>query len=150
MVSGWEDNFANSSFFKKIVFNWRIIDLQCCAAFCQTSTWISHRHTYVPFLLNLPPTPIPTPPLQDVTGHQRVIQRLPTGYPWYTRECTCISATLSGLPTSPSPSVSISVFSMSVSPLLPCKQVHQYHFSRFRIFILIHICFSLSDLLHSV
>ena len=25
--------------------------------FCHTSTWISHRYTYVPSLLNLPPTP---------------------------------------------------------------------------------------------
>ena len=31
--------------------------------FCQTSTWISHRHTYVPSLLNLPPTTLPLPPL---------------------------------------------------------------------------------------
>ena len=36
-------------------FNWRIIALQNFVVFCQTSTWISHRYTYVPFLLNLPP-----------------------------------------------------------------------------------------------
>ena len=34
---------------------------------------------------------------------------------------------------------------------LPCKQVHLYHFSRFHIYVLIYdICFSLSDLFHSV
>ena len=37
-------------------FNWRIIAVQYCVGFCHTSPWISHRHTYVSFLLNLPPT----------------------------------------------------------------------------------------------
>ena len=44
--------------------------------------------------------------------------------------------------------VSISLFSMS--PLMPCKYFHQYHFSSFHIYALMDdICFSLSDLLHS-
>ena len=47
--------------------------------------------------------------------------------------------------------VSIRLFSTSVSHFLPCKLVHLYHFSRFHIYALIYdICFSLSDLLHSV
>ena len=47
--------------------------------------------------------------------------------------------------------VSICLFSTSVSLFLPCKLVHLYHFSRFHIYELIYdICFSLSDLLHSV
>ena len=47
--------------------------------------------------------------------------------------------------------MSTSPFSMSVSVFLPCKPVHLYHFSRFHIYVLIYdICFSLSDLLHSV
>ena len=29
------------SFFLKFIFNWRIIALQCCVGFYQTSTWIS-------------------------------------------------------------------------------------------------------------
>ena len=46
---------------------------------------------------------------------------------------------------------SISLFSMSTSPLLPCKKVHQYRLSRFHIYALIYyICLSLSELLHSV
>ena len=50
-----------------------------------------------------------------------------------------------------SPLVSIRLFSTSVSQFLPCKPVHLYHFSRFHIDALIYdICFSLSDLLHSV
>ena len=49
------------------------------------------------------------------------------------------------------PLVSIHLFSTSVSQLLSCKLVHLYHFSRFHIHVLIYdICFSLSDLLHSV
>ena len=34
------------------IFNWRTIALQYCVGFCHTSTWISHRYTYVPSLLN--------------------------------------------------------------------------------------------------
>ena len=43
-------------YFLKIIFNWRMIALQYWFDFCHTSTWISHRCTYVPSLLNLPPT----------------------------------------------------------------------------------------------
>ena len=49
------------------------------------------------------------------------------------------------------PLVSIRLFSTSVSLFLPCKPVHLYHFSRLRIYVLLHdIWFSLSDLLYSV
>ena len=34
-------------------FNWKIIALQYCVGFCHTTTWITHRYTYVPSLLNL-------------------------------------------------------------------------------------------------
>ena len=39
---------------------WRIIALQNFVFFCQTSTWISQRYTYVPSLLNLLPSPFPS------------------------------------------------------------------------------------------
>ena len=49
------------------------------------------------------------------------------------------------------PLLSIRLFATSVSLFLPCKPVHLYPFSRFHIYALIYdICFSLSDLLHSV
>ena len=49
------------------------------------------------------------------------------------------------------PLVSTHLFSTSGSQFLPCKPVSLYHFSRFHIYALIYdICFSLSDLLHSV
>ena len=57
--------FFYFSFFKKkiFIFNGGIIALQNSVVFCQTSTWISHRYTYVPPLLNLPSISLPTLPL---------------------------------------------------------------------------------------
>ena len=53
--------------------------------------------------------------------------------------------------SSPPSAVSISLFLMSVSPLLFCKRVHQCHLSRLHICVSVYgNCFSLSDLLHSV
>jgi len=43
--------------FLKFIFNWKIIALQCCTGFFCTITWISHKYTYVPSLLNFPLTP---------------------------------------------------------------------------------------------
>ena len=49
------------------------------------------------------------------------------------------------------PSVSTCQFSMSMSVVLPWKQVPQNCFSRLHIYTLIYdTCFSLPDLLHSV
>ena len=45
------------------------------------------------------------------------------------------------------PPLSVSLFSMSASPLLLCELIHQYHPSRFHIYALIYdIWFSLSDI----
>ena len=45
---------------------------------------ISHRHMYVPFLLNFPPTSHTIPPLEVVTEHwiwaSCIILQIPTGY----------------------------------------------------------------------
>ena len=51
-------NLNIHAFFK--FFYWRIIVLQNFVVFCQTSTWISHRYTYIPSLLKLPPISLPT------------------------------------------------------------------------------------------
>ena len=75
---------------------------------------------------------------------------------FYTYQCIHVNPNLPIHPTTPpppslSPLVSIRLFSTSVSLSLPCKPVHLYRFSRFHIYALIYdICFSLSDLLHSV
>ena len=66
----------------------------------------------------------------------------------YMFQCYPFSSSLPLLPPTP---VSTSLSSMSASPLLPCRNVHHYHLSRPLIYALIYdICFSLSDLLHSV
>ena len=44
----------------------------------------------------------------------------------------CYSLQLSH-PLLPLPTMSISLFSVSVSPLLSCKHIHQYHISRFHV-----------------
>ena len=49
-----------------IYLNWVIIAFQYCMASCQTSTLISHRYTYIPFLLNLPSISLFIPPLSVV------------------------------------------------------------------------------------
>ena len=64
----WLSSSSSSSllalfFLKNFIFNWRVIALQCCVGVCHTSTWISHRYTYVPSFLNLPPTYPVIPPL---------------------------------------------------------------------------------------
>ena len=41
--------------------NWKVIALQNFVAFCQTSTWISHRYTYITSLLKLSPISLPIP-----------------------------------------------------------------------------------------
>ena len=67
--------------FNLFIFNWRVSALHCCVGFCYTSTWISHRYTYVPSLLNFHPT---------LLGCHRapgwapcIIEKIPTGYLFY-------------------------------------------------------------------
>ena len=78
-------------------------------------------------------------------------------HPFYTHQCIHVNPnrpihhTTTPTPHRFPPLVSIYLFSTSVSLFLPCKPVHLYHFSRFHIYVLINgICFSLSQLLHSV
>ena len=67
------------------IFSWRIIALQYCVCFCHIPTWINHMYTYVPSLLNLPPTSQPIPPLEivrehHICKHSLLIQLIPIGY----------------------------------------------------------------------
>ena len=69
--------------FFSLFFYWRVIALQNFVVFCQTSTWVSDRYTYIPSLLNLPPISLPIPPLEVDTEHisfSGVIQQIPVGY----------------------------------------------------------------------
>ena len=108
----------------------------------------------LPSLASLPSYPIPL-------GHHRVpdgVRVLHSSFPpalHLTPDSACIyiywCLFSPFVPLCPSPTVPISLFSTSVSPFLPWKLVHQYHFSRFQIYVLIHsLCFSFYDLLHSV
>ena len=63
--------------------------------------------------------------------------------------CQSQSPNLFHPPLLPAP-MSIYPFSTAASLFLPWKWFHLYHFSRFHRFSLIHICFSLSDLLYFV
>ena len=115
-------------FFFKFVFNWKIFALQRCAGFCHMSTWISHRYTYVPSLLNLPLTSHPIPPLYFVTEHPA---ELPASYSklllaiYFTHGSVHVSMLLSQFVSStPFLAVSISLLSMSASPLLPYRFIN--------------------------
>ena len=64
---------------------------------------------------------------------------------FYSWQYIHVNATFSIRPTRLSPAVSISP--ISVSPFLPCRQVYQYHFSRFHICGLIYYIFLFLTLL---
>ena len=115
-----------------------MIALQSCVDFCHTSTRITHRRTYIPSLQNLLPTSHPISLLQVVTEHQVrvpcIIYKIPPAI-YFTHGNAYVSKLLSlSISSFPSPTVSASLFSGSVSPLLLFKQVHQYYLYRF------HIC----------
>ena len=107
---------------------------------------VSHKYTYVSSLLNLPPT-------YSSRLSQRTVFELPVLHRSF-QLAVCftycnghVSALLSQFaPPSPSPTVSTSLSSVSVSLFLPCKQLHQYHLSGFHIHVLIYnTCLSLSN-----
>ena len=121
-------------------------------------------YPHISSLLHLHPShpPYPTP----VGGHKApsrspcAMRLLPTSYLFYIWQCIYVHATLSICPrlTFPLPVSSRPFSSRSVSLFPSCPQVlHDHFFSfffsffRFHIYVLVYsICFSLSDLLHSV
>ena len=98
------------------------IALQYCVDFCHTSTWINHRYTYVPSLLNFPPTShfIPSP---VVTEHQFELPESYSKIPLLSVRYMIVYASMPLSPfVPPSPSCPVStVCSTSTSSLLPCK-----------------------------
>ena len=95
-------------------------------------------YTYVPSLLILCPITSPASRMSQSTGlsflcHIANSHCLSISYGnVYASMLFCQFVLLS-----PSPFASTSVFSMSATLLLPCKQVHQSYFSRFRIFVVV-------------
>ena len=113
-------------------------------------------YTCVSSLFNSSPTSLPTHPSRSSTAlHQLwvpcIIHQTSTGY-LFTYGNVYVSMLFSQIiPPFPFPIESKSLFFMCVSPLLPCKSFHQYHLSRFHVYVFIYnICLSLSDLLHSM
>ena len=113
--------------------------------------------THISSVLRLPPT-FPIPPLQVVTKQQA---DLPVLYGCFSLAVYfTFGSVYKSMPLSLCPSlpfllhISSSLFSTSASLFLSCPQVLQNHFFfffRFHIYVLAYgICFSLSDLLHSV
>ena len=97
----WNADLKTNFLFKNFyVFNWRIIALQHCVGFCETSRWISHEHMYVfSSWASLPPPPRP---LLIPLGCQRawswapwVLQWILTGDLFYMWRYVCFSATFS-------------------------------------------------------
>ena len=81
-----------------------------------------------------------TPSLPVITEKQAEFLVLCSNFPLSISHLASIymSMLLSCFVPWPSPVVSTSPFSMSASPFLSCKQVHQYCFPRFRIYAFIY------------
>ena len=147
--------FELCSFLKIFIyFNWRLITLQYCSGFCQTSTWISHGRTRVPHPeppSYLPPHPIPqghpsAPALNTVSHASNLDRRSASHMMIYTFQHYPLKSSYPHLlPQSPK--------DCSLHLCLFCclTYSHRYHLSKFHIYALVYcIGVFLSGLLHSV
>ena len=100
------------------IFSWRIVTWQYCIGFCHMSTWISHRYTYVPSLLYLPPTSQSSRLLQSPCL-SFLIHRVNSHWLFALHMVVYLFPCYSLLPLLLP--MSISLFSVSVSLMLPCK-----------------------------
>ena len=153
--------FADSSFlfffFFKHVY-WSIIALQWCISFCFITKWISYTYTYIPIS---PPSCISlTPSLSHPSRwwQNTELISLCGCFPlatYFTFGSVYMSVPLSHfVPAYPSPSLCPQVHSLHLC-LYSCPGPRFfrtfYLFFWFHIYVLAYgICFSLSDLLHSV
>ena len=137
--------------FLKFIYNWRIIVLQYCVGFCSMSTWTSHSYIYVPphFLepsshLPLHPTPLGCHRALGLSSRHYTSQQIPSGY-LFTYRNIYVSQFV---PPSPSPYcvhrsvhyVCVSTVSLKIGIFLDSVYI----------MLIYDICFSLSDLLHSI
>ena len=77
-------------FFFLFIFNQRIIALQYCVGICHTTTWVSHKYTHVPSLLNLLPPP-PPHPTSSPSHPSRLSRSTKLGFLCYTAASHCLS-----------------------------------------------------------
>ena len=86
-----------------IYFSWRLIPLQYCGGLYHTSTWISDGCTWIPPILNLPPTSLPIPSLWVVPQHQLWVScfmnQTYVGHLFHIWLYTCFNAIFSNCPT---------------------------------------------------
>ena len=116
---------------------------------------VNQLYVYIyPLPLESPSHPLP---YSACLGHHRapswapcVMQQLPTSSQFI--HSTVYMSTLSVNLSHPHPlAASTNSFFTSARLFLPCKCVHQYHFSRIHVYVLIYdVWLSLSDLIHSV
>ena len=96
----WKDKMGKSWTCPFLLFNWRV---QYSVGFYHTSTWVSHRHTYVPSLLETPshhpPSPTPLDCHRAPIWASCDLQQIPTGYLFYVWWCICFYVTHSIHPT---------------------------------------------------
>ena len=119
----WEIRIPRLIFFNVFIFNWRIINLHYCVGFCHTSTWISHSYTYVPSLLNLPPTPSHPSRLSESTGFELPAShsKFPLAIYFPYGNVYVLMLLSRFIPPSSFPTVPASLCSVSASPLLPSR-----------------------------
>ena len=124
----------------------------CFTEFCffLSNLNMNQPQVYIyPFLWNLPPHPLQAD-TQPLSEFPEPYSNFPLAICFaYGNVSFHVTLSMRLTLSSPLP-MSISLFSVSVSPLLPCEYILQDHVSRFRIYALeCGIYLSFSDLLHS-
>ena len=140
--------------FQDLVFIYVLLEDNCFTMLWWSLTYINtnqSNYIYIPSLE--PPAPLISPPWV-VTEGQAGLPVLQSSFPLltcFTHDSLYMSMLLSQFVLPSPPAVSTRPFSTFAFPFLLCKQVYHTIFSRFHKCALIYnICFSLSDLLHSL
>ena len=147
--SGRPSNHPLFFFFQHL--HWSITALQWCVSLCFITKWISYTYTYIPIS---PPSCVSLPPsLSHPSRPSQSTELISLCYVAASCICPWHSLTLSQL-TLPPPRVLTSILYVCVFiPVLPLGSSEPFFsfFFRFHIYVLAYgICFSLSELLHSV
>ena len=103
-------------------------------------------HVPLPLWMSLPPHPTSLGCNSIPVWAPWVIQQIPTGYLILHMVMNIFNDALNSFHPLLPPAVATSLFSMSASPLLDCRQVHQYLLSRFCIYTYLFFTFWLTSL----